>query len=75
MTVGQMAIVTPSKQMQSSPLQFLCLKADLWIRGNERSLVCKNSLRKKKKQKSTLQSAEKKEKKSAPPVCSQVNSE
>ena len=47
MTVGQMAIVTPSKQMQSSPLRFLCLNPELWIRGNERHSVCKNLLRKK----------------------------
>ena len=61
-----MALVTPSKQMQSSPLQFLCLKADLWIRGNERSLVCKNILRK-KNNKSQLSSLQRKRKEVSSP--------
>ena len=68
MTVGQMAIVTPSKQMQSSPLQFLCLKADLWIRGNEKHFVCKNLLRKKNNRMvSQLSSLQRKKKRSQLP--------
>ena len=68
MTVGQMAIVTPSKQMQSSPLQFLCLKADLWIRGNERHSVSKNLLKKKNnKMVSQLSSLQRKRKEVSSP--------
>ena len=68
MTVGQMAIVTPSKQMQSSPLQFLCLNPGLWIRGNEKHFVCKNLLRKKNNRMvSQLSSLQRKKKRSQLP--------
>ena len=68
MTVGQMAIVTPSKQMQSSPLRFLCLNPELWIRGNERHSVCKNLLKKKNnKMVSQLSSLQRKKKRSQLP--------